>query len=77
MFANTTVNVLIADDHPLVVTGVESALRDLRSLRIVGTARNSTQIVEGLGQRGVARHDPAVGAHEADRRLRAMLEIIP
>ncbi|WP_240154634.1 MULTISPECIES: response regulator [unclassified Burkholderia] len=50
MFANTTFNVLIADDHPLVVTGVESALRDLRSLRIVGTAGNSTQIVERLGR---------------------------
>ncbi|WP_334000590.1 response regulator transcription factor [Burkholderia gladioli] len=50
MFANTTFNVLIADDHPLVVTGVESALRDLRSMRIVGTAGNSTQIVERLGR---------------------------
>ncbi|WP_230939449.1 response regulator transcription factor [Burkholderia diffusa] len=51
MIANTTFNVLIADDHPLVLTGIEAALRSLRSLRIVGAANNSTEIVELLSQK--------------------------
>ncbi|KVF77996.1 LuxR family transcriptional regulator [Burkholderia sp. FL-7-2-10-S1-D7] len=48
MIANTTFNLLIADDHPLVLTGIEATLRNLRPLRIVGAACNSTEIVELL-----------------------------
>ncbi|MDN7646238.1 response regulator [Burkholderia cenocepacia] len=50
MVATTTINVVIADDHPAVVAGIESALRGLRSIRIVGVADNSTGIVELLSQ---------------------------
>ncbi|KVG27967.1 response regulator transcription factor [Burkholderia diffusa] len=50
MLANTTINVVIADDHPAIVAGIASALRGLRSIHIVGVANNSTEIVEFLSQ---------------------------
>ncbi|CAM2165594.1 two-component system, NarL family, captular synthesis response regulator RcsB [Burkholderia cepacia] len=50
MLANTTINVVIADDHPAVVAGIKAALRGLRSIHIVGVADNSTEIVELLSQ---------------------------
>jgi two-component system, NarL family, captular synthesis response regulator RcsB len=52
MIANTSFNVLIADDHPLVLSGIEAALYNLRlrSLRIVGTAADSTEIVDLLAR---------------------------
>lgn len=50
MIANSTFNLVIADDHPLVLTGIEAALRNLRPLQIVGAACNSTEIVELLAQ---------------------------
>ncbi len=46
----TPFNVLIADDHPLVLAGIEAALHDLRSVRLVGMACNSTEIVNLLIQ---------------------------
>ncbi|KVQ47738.1 LuxR family transcriptional regulator [Burkholderia cepacia] len=45
MIANSIVNVVIADDHPCVLTGITTVLQDLRSLNIVGEASNSTDIV--------------------------------
>jgi len=50
MVANPSFNILIADDHPLVRSGIEVALRSLRLLRIVGVASNSTEIVDFLSQ---------------------------
>lgn len=51
MLANNTFNVLIADDHPLILAGIDATLRSLRQLRIVGSACNSTEIVEFLEKR--------------------------
>ncbi|WP_353254875.1 response regulator transcription factor [Burkholderia anthina] len=50
MLANTKINVVIADDHPAIVAGIEFALRGFRSIHIVGAAKNSTEIVELLEQ---------------------------
>ncbi|WP_069230178.1 response regulator transcription factor [Burkholderia territorii] len=51
MLANTTFNVLIADDHPLILAGIDATLRSLRQLQIVGSACNSTEIIELLEKR--------------------------
>ncbi|MBY4672339.1 response regulator transcription factor [Burkholderia multivorans] len=48
MLATTNINVVIADDHPAVLAGIEATLRDIRVARVTGTARNSTEIVDLL-----------------------------
>ncbi|MBN3794120.1 response regulator transcription factor [Burkholderia sp. Ac-20392] len=45
MLTTTTLNVVIADDHPAVLAGIEATLHNLRPVRVTGTASNSTEIV--------------------------------
>ena len=42
------VRVAIADDHPLLLAGLEHELRDQPDIRIIGAAKNSTMLVELL-----------------------------
>ncbi|VWC47091.1 response regulator transcription factor [Burkholderia lata] len=50
MLTTTTLNVVIADDHPAVLAGVAITLNNLRQVRVTGTAGNSTQIVDLLSR---------------------------
>ncbi|MBK5344662.1 response regulator transcription factor [Pseudomonas sp. TH49] len=42
------IDIIIADDHPALITGVAHELSTIRTLNIVGTAKNSTEIIELL-----------------------------
>ncbi|QXI11257.1 response regulator transcription factor [Pseudomonas zeae] len=42
------INIIIADDHPTLITGIAHELSSVRTLNIVGTAKNSTEIIELL-----------------------------
>lgn len=44
------INIIVADDHPAVIMGVSHELSTIRTLDIVGTARNSTEIIELLSK---------------------------
>lgn len=44
-----TIKVIIADDHPIVLTGIRSVVAG-SSFKIVGSARNSTEIIDLLSQ---------------------------
>lgn len=37
--------ILIADDHPAVLAGIESVLGDKQEIKIIGRAKNSTEII--------------------------------
>jgi len=50
MLANKPINIVIADDHPAVRAGIEATLLGHRSIRIVGAAANSSEIVELLSR---------------------------
>lgn len=45
---NTTLQVVLADDHPALLVGIAHKLSSLPYLHVVGTARDSTEIVELL-----------------------------
>ena len=45
------IDLLVADDHPTVVAGILHELARVPSINIVGTANNSTQIIEALNSR--------------------------
>lgn len=45
---NFILRVLIADDHPAVRVGLESALKESTEINIIGSARNSTEIMDIL-----------------------------
>lgn len=44
------ISLVIADDHPVLIAGVKYELADFHTISIVGTASNSTEIFELLGQ---------------------------
>jgi len=45
---NFVLRILIADDHPAVLAGIESVLEDKHEIEIVGRAKNSTEIISFL-----------------------------
>lgn len=45
-----SIRFLLADDHPAVLFGMQKAIHNIDSFTLVGTARNSTEIVEILSQ---------------------------
>lgn len=47
---NFILRVLVADDHPAVRVGLESALKENNEINIIGSARDSTEIMEILKQ---------------------------
>jgi len=44
------INIIIADDHPTLIAGVAHELSSIRTLDIVGKAKNSTDIIELLSR---------------------------
>lgn len=44
------ISLILADDHPALITGVRYELAEFRTISIVGTARNSTELFELLAQ---------------------------
>lgn len=44
------INIVIADDHPAILSGISYELSTIRTLNIVGQARNSTGILDVLNQ---------------------------
>nr|BFD40939.1 response regulator transcription factor [Pseudomonas sp. FFPRI_1] len=44
------IDLIIADDHPALITGISHELKIIPTLCIVGTARDSTQIIELLSK---------------------------
>lgn len=44
------ISLILADDHPALITGVKYELADFHTISIVGTARNSTEIFDLLNQ---------------------------
>ncbi|CAB5717115.1 Capsular synthesis regulator component B [Delftia tsuruhatensis] len=47
---NFVLRILIADDHPAVLAGIESILENKDEIQIVGRAKNSTEIISFLRQ---------------------------
>ncbi|AOV00882.1 MULTISPECIES: response regulator transcription factor [Delftia] len=47
---NFVLRILIADDHPAVLAGIESVLEEKNEIEIVGRAKNSTEIINFLRQ---------------------------
>jgi two-component system capsular synthesis response regulator RcsB len=44
------INLIIADDHPALIAGIKYELSSIHTLEVVGTASNSTEIVELLAK---------------------------
>ncbi|MCI0152150.1 response regulator transcription factor [Paraburkholderia sediminicola] len=44
------INLVLADDHPALIAGIKYELAGIRTLEVVGTAQNSTEIVELLSR---------------------------
>jgi len=44
------ISLIIADDHPALITGVKHELADFHTISIVGTASNSTETFELLAK---------------------------
>jgi len=44
-----SIRVMLADDHPFIVAGLLHLLREDRTLKIVGTCANSTELIAALG----------------------------
>ena len=42
------INLILADDHPALLAGVQYELSSVQTLRIVGTARNSSEVMDLL-----------------------------
>ncbi|WP_028229658.1 response regulator transcription factor [Paraburkholderia ferrariae] len=47
---NKVIRVALADDHPAVLAGIKAVLSKVESMQVVGTASNSTELMELLGQ---------------------------
>jgi two-component system, NarL family, captular synthesis response regulator RcsB len=47
---NPTIKLIIADDHPATLAGIEHALAGIHQFDIVGTASNSAEIIGFLGK---------------------------
>jgi two-component system, NarL family, captular synthesis response regulator RcsB len=47
---NNVIRVALTDDHPAVLAGIKSVLSKVESIHIVGTASNSTELFDLLGQ---------------------------
>lgn len=45
-----SIRFVLADDHPAVLFGMQNAVGNIDSFKLVGTARNSTEIVDLLNQ---------------------------
>ncbi|MBO9537912.1 response regulator [Herbaspirillum sp.] len=45
-----SIRLVLADDHPAVLFGMQNAIGDINSFKLVGTARNSTEIVDLLNR---------------------------
>jgi len=46
--AATIIKVSIADDHPIVLNGLQNILKDFRTLEITGVFRNGKELLNGL-----------------------------
>lgn len=44
------INICLADDHPVLLVGVQHELRAVHTLNVIGTARNSSEIMDLLSQ---------------------------
>lgn len=44
------INIVLADDHPALIAGIKYELSAIRTLDVVGAARNSTEIVDVLSR---------------------------
>jgi len=44
------INLIIADDHPVLISGIQHELSSIHTLQVVGTANNSTEIMELLAK---------------------------
>lgn len=44
------ISIIIADDHPTIIVGISQELSSIRTLDIVGKAKNSTEIIELLSK---------------------------
>lgn len=44
------INLIIADDHPVLISGIKHELSSIHTLQVVGTANNSTEIMELLAK---------------------------
>jgi two-component system, NarL family, captular synthesis response regulator RcsB len=44
------INLVLADDHPVLIEGIKYALANINTLQVTGTARNSSEIVERLAE---------------------------
>jgi two-component system, NarL family, captular synthesis response regulator RcsB len=42
------INLILADDHPALIAGVKHELSRIHTLNVVGTARDSTELVDLL-----------------------------
>jgi two-component system capsular synthesis response regulator RcsB len=45
------IRVILADDHPVMLRGIEHELSDVASIQLVGTARNSTELIALLASK--------------------------
>ncbi len=45
---NPPIRVVLADDHDLVLEGLQSRLKDIHELTVVGTAKNGAEVLELL-----------------------------
>jgi len=45
---NFSIRVVIVDDHPAVIIGIEQELSSVINLKVVGSARNSTELIAFL-----------------------------
>jgi len=47
------INILIADDHQMFIDGLRSLLEDSQDIRVVGEARNGTEVLARCGEQAV------------------------
>ncbi|KVO87677.1 LuxR family transcriptional regulator [Burkholderia ubonensis] len=45
---NLKIELVIADDHPVLLSGIQHSLADIPTIEVVGVARNSTELIELL-----------------------------
>lgn len=61
------IRVVLADDHDLVLDGLQARLRDIKEIEVVGTARNGQELLDCLP---TLNPDVVVLDLHMDRRLR-------
>jgi len=49
--ANQPIRVILADDHPVMLKGIEHELSEMSAIEVTGSARNSTELIELLNTR--------------------------